>query len=128
MDRGAWWAIQSMGLQNVGHNWATNFHFFSLSFLYVCIYVCMTICLYVFLPDQGRPKCLSGKESACQWRRPDIRQEFDPWLGKLPWRRKWQPTPALFLGKSHGQRSLEDCRHGVAKSWTRLSDWAYTHN
>ena len=29
-----------------------------------------------------------------------------PWVGKIPWRRKWQPTPVFLLGKSHGQRSL----------------------
>ena len=32
--------------------------------------------------------------------------EFDPWVGKIPWRRKWQPTPVFCPGKSHGQRSL----------------------
>ena len=31
---------------------------------------------------------------------------FDPWVGKLPWRRKWQPFPVFLPGKSHGQRSL----------------------
>ena len=31
---------------------------------------------------------------------------FDPWVGKIPWRRKWQSTPVLLPGKSHGQRSL----------------------
>ena len=31
---------------------------------------------------------------------------FDPWLGKIPWRRKWQPTPVLLPGESHGGRSL----------------------
>ena len=30
---------------------------------------------------------------------------FDPWIGKVPWRRKWQPAPVFFPGKSHGQRS-----------------------
>ena len=34
---------------------------------------------------------------------------FDPCVGKIPWRRKWQPTPALLPGKSHGQRSLAGC-------------------
>ena len=29
-----------------------------------------------------------------------------PWVGKIPWRRKWQPTPVLLPGRSHGQRSL----------------------
>jgi len=31
---------------------------------------------------------------------------LDPWLGKISWRRKWQPTPVSLPGKSHGQRSL----------------------
>jgi len=34
------------------------------------------------------------------------RSEFDPWVGKISWRRKWQPTPACLPGKSRGQRSL----------------------
>ena len=32
-----------------------------------------------------------------------------PWVGKIPWRRKWQPTPVSLPGKSHGQRSLVSC-------------------
>jgi len=32
---------------------------------------------------------------------------FDPWVEKIPWRRKWQPTPVFLPGESHGQRSLE---------------------
>ena len=43
-----------------------------------------------------------GKASCLQCGRPG----FDPWVGKIPWRRKWQPTPVLLPGKSHGQRSL----------------------
>ena len=31
---------------------------------------------------------------------------FDPWVGKIFWRRKWQPTPVFLPGESHGQRSL----------------------
>ena len=34
------------------------------------------------------------------------RPRFGPWVGKIPWRRKWQPTPVLLPGKSHGRRSL----------------------
>ena len=90
---------------------------------------------------------------------------FDPWVGKIPWRRKWQSTPVLLPGKSHGWRSLVGsspwgrkesdmtewlhfiCKigegngstlawkipwaykaavHGVAKSWTRLSNFTFT--
>ena len=31
---------------------------------------------------------------------------FDPWVGKIPWRRAWQPTPVFLPGKSHRQGSL----------------------
>ena len=34
------------------------------------------------------------------------RQEFDPWIRKIPWSRKWQPIPIFLPGKVHGQRSL----------------------
>ena len=49
---------------------------------------------------------LSGKEATCQGRRCAL----DPWVGKISWRRKWQPTPVVLPGKSHGQRSLVGCR------------------
>ena len=38
------------------------------------------------------------------------RPKFNPWVGKILWRRKWQPTPVLLPGKSHGWRSLADYR------------------
>ena len=43
-----------------------------------------------------------------------------------PRRRQWHPTPVLWPGKSHGQRSLVGCSPWVAKSWTRLSDFTFT--
>ena len=36
----------------------------------------------------------------------DMRCRLDPWVGKIPWRRKWQPTPVFLPEESHGQRSL----------------------
>ena len=42
------------------------------------------------------PRWLCGKESTCQCRRCG----FDPWIGKIPWRRKWQPTPVFLPGES----------------------------
>ena len=45
----------------------------------------------------------SGKELACQCRS-HKRRGFDPWVGKIPWRRAWQPTPVFLPGESHGQR------------------------
>ena len=62
----------------------------------------------------GLPGVASGKEPACQCRR-HKRRGFDSWLGKIPWRRAFQPTPVFMPGESYGQRS-----HRVAKSQTRL--------
>ena len=36
----------------------------------------------------------------------DMSRGFDPWVGKIPWRRKWQSAPAFLPRESHGQRSL----------------------
>ena len=49
----------------------------------------------------------SGKESAC---RRCQRRGFDPWVGKIPWRRKWQPTPVFLPGRSHSQGNLAGYR------------------
>ena len=43
----------------------------------------------------------SGKECSCQCRRYK-RHGFDPWVEKMPWRRKWQPTPVFLPGKFYG--------------------------
>ena len=51
------------------------------------------------------PGGASGKEPACQPRR-HKRRRFDPWVGKIPWRRAWQPTPIFLPGEFRGQRSL----------------------
>ena len=73
-----------------------------------------TFCLYKFAM---LPWWLSGKKSACQCNRCG----FDPWL-KIPWRRKWQPTPVFLPGESHGQRSLVGYRpRGSQKSQVWLS-------
>ena len=47
----------------------------------------------------------SGKEPACQCRG-HKRCRFDPWLGKIPWRRAQQTNIVFLSGESHGQRSL----------------------
>ena len=48
------------------------------------------------------PYLFSGKESTCQCRR----LKFDPWVRKIPWRRKWQPAPIFLPGKSDQQKHL----------------------
>ena len=52
--------------------------------------------------SEGIPRWLNCKEPSCQCRRCG----FNPRVGKIPWIRKWQPTPVFLPGKSHGQRSL----------------------
>ena len=56
---------------------------------------------------RGFPGGASNKEPACQCRRRK-RCGFDPWVGKIPWRKEWQPTPVFLPGESHAQRSLGD--------------------
>ena len=48
------------------------------------------------------PWWLRGSSVCLQCGRPG----FDPWVGKIPWRRKWQSTPVFLPGESHGRRSL----------------------
>ena len=47
----------------------------------------------------GFPGGSDGQESACQCRRPG----FEPWIRKIPWRRKWQSTLVFLPGEFHGQ-------------------------
>ena len=65
--------------------WKTVVHFFSFS--------------------MGFPDGTSGKESACQCRR-HKRCEFDRWVRRISWNRKWQLTLVFLPGKSHGQKNL----------------------
>ena len=75
----------------------------------------------------GLPRWHSGKESACQRRR-HKRLGFDSWVGKILWRRKWQPAPLLLPGKFHAQKEP-----GGLQSWARRrtgQDWGlsiHTH-
>ena len=61
------------------------------------------------------------QETTCQCWRPG----FSLWVGKIPWRRKWQPTPVFLPGKSHGKRNLAgyspwDCRVNTTE-WLTFS-------
>ena len=87
------------------------------------------------------PGGTSGKEPACQCRR-HKRRWFDPWVRKISWRRKQQPTPVFLPGKSHGQRSLlgysswgwkeldtteHTCMHMCARAHTHTDTHIHTH-
>ena len=66
---------------------------------------CTLALVYKEMWDMGFPGGTSGKEPTCQRRRCK-RHGFDPWVGKISWRRAWPPTPVFLPGESHGQRSL----------------------
>ena len=60
-----------------------------------------------------------GKKICLQSRTPG----FDPWVGKIPWRREWQPSPVFLTGKFHGQRSLacyNPWGHRVGHDWAHI--------
>ena len=67
--------------------------------------------------NSGFPGGLADKESTCQCRR----CKFSPWVRKILWRRKWQPTSILLPGKPHVQQGWQSM--GSQKSQTWLSDW-----
>ena len=72
---------------------------------YLCIFTTPLLLLL------GLPSGTIGKEPISQYRR-HKRFGFHPWVGKIPWSRKWQSTPVFLPGESHEQRSL-------AGSWGR---------
>ena len=67
------------------------------------VWIYMSACVIAGFPDGT-----SGKEPTCQCRR-GKRHGFNPWVGKIPWRKTWQPTSVFLLEESHGQRSLVGC-------------------
>ena len=75
-------------------------------FFFWLIHVCINNRKHRLL-NRGFPGGISGKEPTCQCRR-HKRHRFSPWVGKVPWRRKWQPTPVFLPGESHGQKNLVD--------------------
>ena len=71
----------------------------------------------------GFPRCQSGKEPTYKCRR-QKRSGFGSWVRKIPWSRKWQPSPVFLSGKSNGQRNLV----GYSPSGHRFGhDWSNTH-
>ena len=64
------------------------------------------------------PRWLSGEEPACQWRR----CEFDPWVGKIPWKRKWQPFQYFCWDNPMDRGASQATVHGVTKNQTQFSD------
>ena len=78
----------------------------SFTSMYMCKHS-STCSIHIFYCTEnwGFPGGANGKELTCQCRRCK-RHKLDPWVGKIPWRRTWQPTSAFLPGESHGQKSL----------------------
>ena len=81
-------------------------------------------CLFFF--PLGLPRWLSGKESSCQCRRCK-RCGFDPWVGKIPWRRKWKPIPVFLAWKIPWTEEPGGLVYVITKSWTGLSMKVHVH-
>ena len=87
------------------------------------LYVYVTFVIHS--PVDGLPRWFSGKESACQCR--NCRTcGLDPWVGKIPWKRKGQLTPIFCLENSMDRGAWWATVHGVAESQTRLNTQAGT--
>ena len=132
--------LQSVGLLRVGHDWATSLSLFPFmhwrrKWQPTPVFLpgesqgwgARWAAIYGVSQSQTRLKRLSSsssrtwlgdfpggsvvKKSACQGKR----HRFNPWIEKILWRRKWQPTPVFLPGKSHGQSSLAGYSPWVAK-------------
>ena len=89
--------------------WNHPFHFYSRKsiYYYLQFFFFFLICL--------------------QWRS-HRRCRFDPWVGKIPWRRAWQRTPVFLPGESHGQNSLAGYSPQGCRVDHERNNWARAHN
>ena len=135
VNSGIWWwtgrpgVLRFMGLQRVRHDWATELNWKLLNwvisnlqgspiFFYIQSPSGINYLITNFVPILSFPGGSDGKSVCLQCRRP----QFDPWVRKIFWRRKWQPTPVVLPGKFHGPRGLEGyspwgCKELDATEW-----------
>ena len=81
---------------------ATNFKLIGQFSDFVAVHTCQCACLYLM----GFPCGSVGKESSCNAGRPG----FDPWVGKIPWRRERLPTPVFWPREFLGLYSPWGCK------------------
>ena len=67
------------------------------------------------------PKRCRGQDCDCQCRG----REFNPWVRKMPWGRKWKPTPVFLPGEPHGQRSLVGYSFWVLHKESNMTQWLH---
>ena len=82
--------------------------------------------LYPDILLKGFPGVSNGKESACQ-SRGHKRWKFDPWVGKIPWRKEWLPNPVFLPGEFHGQTSLAGYGQWDCKELDTTEQLMYTN-
>ena len=119
-----WWTNQFHC--NLRHFWLTNN-------LYMCVCVCVCVCVcithsqingesggkwmhdMVTLHIEWAPLVAQMLKNLLQCRRPRL----DPWVGKIPWRRGWLPTPVFLPRELHEQRSLAHSMGSQSQTWLR---------
>ena len=67
-------------------------------------YACVIVCTWI-IEQMCKLSGVSGKEPTCQCRR-HKRHGLHPWVRKIRWKKKQQPTPVCLPGESKGQKSL----------------------
>ena len=97
MDGAGPGVLQSLGSQRVGHDWVTELKWGKDSF--------------TALPSKGGHSGLLSWKTMCLnpkriWWGVLWQSRLDPWVGKIPWRRKWLPTPVFLPGEFYRQKSL----------------------
>ena len=149
VNSGSWWwtgrpgVLQSMGLQSRTRlsDWTELFithddRFITPAFPAICFHsyliwglnlYCIQCFLFMIMHFFHRAfRWRRGKESACQCRRLK-RGRFNPWVGKLPWRRAWQLTPVFLPGVFHGQRNLAGYSPWGCKEMDTTEATKYNH-
>ena len=112
------WSFESYCYFHKVPNWITS------SYCCISVFRSCISCKHLRTDTVCFPCGPSGEEPTCQCGR-RRRRGLNPWVRKIPWRRKWQPTPVFLTGISHGQRSLVSYR-----SWDRkksdVTQWLST--
>ena len=93
--------------------------------VWLCIYMPVTVIVPISVSVLGIGNCIHGASLVAQWYRIACqcrRWGFNPWVGKIPWRRKWQLTPVFLPGNPMDREAWWARVHRVTKSWIWLSD------
>ena len=93
--------LPSIGSRRVGHDWSDL-----ATIAIVNCFLCLVVFVLPFLSCRVSLVAQIVKNPHAIQENRVWRSRFDPWVRKMPWGRKWHPTPVFLPGKSHGQRSL----------------------